>query len=389
VLLAALDPDASRFAGQRDVDWSAVPWGWLLGRARGHKLHPLLVARLDRHDLTRHVPQRQQLQLAEIRDEARRKSAAAAATLRQIAEVCARQGIPLALLKGSYLAEHVYGEATHRVFSDVDILVPRERVTETERALETLGYALRAPYEVERSLGARAGGGEREEIRRVLFERYHHLPLALPRDDPRLPVDAHWLLAKPQRLQLDPAELWPRLVPATVCGVRTQVLDPEAMLVHLALHAAEQSPLDFKLLHLCDVAWFLERFGGGLDVERVARTAVDWGVARQLACCLEALCRVFPFPAPEIERRLGQGRRRAALACRLAGIGPRLVDQASPRSRGLRLLLRLFRETVWDLALGRPPRRARGTLHGSLGRRLATLSGLGRRPRRGVDGGPG
>jgi len=74
----------------------------------------------------------------------RRHHHAAQFELEQIADALARTGIPLILLKGSaYLAAGLPA-ARGRLFSDIDILVPRARLDEAEAALMLSGWKVTA-----------------------------------------------------------------------------------------------------------------------------------------------------------------------------------------------------------------------------------------------------
>jgi glycosyltransferase involved in cell wall biosynthesis len=76
--------------------------------------------------------------------------------LRQLALEFSEAGVPVALLKGPWLAAHAYRSPMHRTFSDIDLVVPRDALGE---ALEII-----SAYEYVRSVPAQKPQADKREI---------------------------------------------------------------------------------------------------------------------------------------------------------------------------------------------------------------------------------
>lgn len=373
LLLAALDPDADEFARLGYLE-PELPWDWLFERARAHRVLALFAGRLSQYSCRDTLPEDVQERLERVRCEVRCKTAAAILTLKEVAEICNRLSIPFIVLKGSYLAEKVYGDPDLRVFNDVDVMVPVGRVDELGNELLGREYFFYVPPLIQkharRSLRERLRGTEivlpPDEARRLLRIHHHHLAFG-PRDtDPRVPVEVHWHIAPPRLVAFPAERLWAHATDAVLSGVRVQTLDPEATLLHAAVHATQSPPLAYRLLPLCDFVWIAKRLNDHIRPQALIELARRWGVEPHLICALQAAENVFGFKPSGMndDRWL---RRRWSQACfRLAEMDDSLVDGALPATRLGRFAKRVVREAFWDLAFTRGPRNALETLGSGL-----------------------
>ncbi len=142
--------------------------------------------------------------------------------LRRLAVEFAGAGVPVALLKGPWLADNAYRHPMHRTFSDLDLLVPREDLA---RALQIL-----AAYEHVRSIPGQRPQADKREI---------------PIHDPSgvtFAVDLHWDLFSYRQLRGSAsqatADAWTRasFEPGSNLGPLWQ-LPPAAVWVFLCTHA--------------------------------------------------------------------------------------------------------------------------------------------------------
>lgn len=392
LLLASLDPNGDLFSSLSRIDWSDIPWNWLLERARAHRVLALFSGRLDQYGYTDTLPQNLQERLGTIRCEVRRKAAAAILTLREVAEICDRRSIPFVVLKGSYLAEKVYGDPELRVFNDVDVMVPHERVDDLGQELLEREYFFYVPPYIQRharkSLRARSGPGRvpisTEEARRLLRIHHYHFTFGPRETDPRIPVEVHWHIASPRLLTVPVEKLWAQTTNTVLGGVAVKTLDPEATLLHAAVHATKSPLPRFRLLPLCDFVWIAERLGGQVRPPALRSMARSWGVERHLVCASQIAHDVFPFELSGAWRQYSRCSRWSRACLRLAKMDASLVDRAVsstkqvdravPSTRLGRFAKRLFRETFWDLAFFRAPRAALYILWTRLLRLTALIS---------------
>lgn len=370
LLLASLDPDGEKFARLGHIDWHEIPWDWLLERAQAHRVLALFSGRLDQNGYVDELSEGVRERLERIRCEVRRKTAAAILTLREVAEICERRSIPFIVLKGSYLAEKVYGDPHLRAFNDVDVMVPDDRVDELGKELLAREYFFyNSPFihrHARRSLRERLLGTQpavsADEARRLLRIHHHHFVFGPRETDPRIPVEVHWHIAPPRLVSVPAERIWAHATDAVLSGIKVKTLDPEATLLHAAVHATERPPRGYRLLALCDFVWIAERLESRIQPEELREMARSWGVERHLICALQTANSVFRFEPSQLLDQNGPRRRWLRTCLRLAEMDASLVDGAVPSTKLGRFAKRTFQETFWDLAFSRMPRQALETL---------------------------
>ena len=363
-LLAAIAPADDTFtAWATPRELAAVDWEWLFERAAAHRVSALLASRIECLGPAAPVPEWARARLAEIRRQAVERAEASRETLRQLAADLERREVPFLLIKGSVLAELVYADPFVRPFYDLDIVVHRDDLSRAEELLLAWGYRVERPW---RLLGGRPSPPIAEEqalaiARRFYLRRFHNLSYDPPRGDPRRPIELHWHIVPRGRLRVEADALWRQAATATVAGIEVRTLAPEARLLHLAVHALEAWFHGFKLLHLCDVAWTVER----TPVGDPWPLAAAWGATHHLELALHLADRCFDVPAARVllAGRRSSPRLRAAL--RLIGRAEVLVDRdIGPQySWGRRAAI----ELAWGFAVAG----LRAKLDYSAGRRLA------------------
>lgn len=199
-------------------------------------------------------------------------------------------GVPSILLKGAAIATWLYGNGEVRPYRDVDLLVPPSQLHMAVEVLAALGYE----HELEGAHPAELGPKEVELVgpRNVHIDLHHGLIGV------SVPSECGWevLSARTTAFRL-------------ATGVEVSVLDPPARAMHLALHAAQNGPIDVKAV--AD----LQR-----GLAKVSRE--EWNDAASLAEQLEAT-EAF------------------AAGLRLLPAGRRLADELSlPRRMTVELALR-------------------------------------------------
>jgi len=211
----------------------------------------------------------------------------------------AREGIPVALLKGLGLARNWWPNPLARGFRDLDLLVP--------------------PGDVDRALGILAGLGYHPEAAGPLREVYraHHFHLVLRGDD-RPRVELHWALARPaDPYRLDAATMLADLRP--LAGRETiPVPGPRAQLLHAAV--SEFRCGFTELRRLLDARYLLANLEPR-DLRDLAERARDLGLGPALGLLLLLAHRLLgaPAPPPDLPGTLPPGTRRALEAIGIDG----------------------------------------------------------------------
>ena len=272
LLLALLAGSATVHA----VDVDAECWRAVAEMAAWHDMQPALrhaVAALASVALPADVrePLDTSHTLALMRAESRR---------RQLAEVLAALAaadVPTIVLKGAYLAEHVWAAPALRPMTDIDLLVPGERLARAQETLAALGYGPNG----DPSIAPRA----------------RHAPALRRRG--RLPVELHHTIepcSPPFGLTLD--AMWARSVACEVAGVGARALAPEDLLLHIAIHMGHSHILGSWLPRVCDVQGWTARFGATADWDAVVRGARAAGARRFVNAALALAHRTLDADVP-------------------------------------------------------------------------------------------
>ena len=250
--------------------------------ARLHGVAPLLHERLRATGRLPELP----AETREILGAARRLTAFENlrhyAELRRIAKALNGRGIPLIALKGLHLAELVYVEPSLRPMSDMDILVPRERVAEVIAAMQMLGYG---------SEGDLSGA-----VRQMLDSKCN-LGFAHRRHD--VYVEVHWTLSEPDSAYAAPLDqIWARSQAANLGGAEARVMSPEFLLVYVCAHLACNHAFSLNLRALCDISAIVDRYAA-IDWDAVIRIGSAHGWRRGVAATLQLAQAQLAVPVPE------------------------------------------------------------------------------------------
>jgi hypothetical protein len=206
----------------------------------------------------------------------------------EMATALSRAGIPLILLKGVYLARFVYPEPALRSMADVDLLVPRDRLADAERALLDFGF----------------GPTPRPDVTQFCAWS-HHLAKLYKEGAPV--VELHWNIERPTSpFRIDLAGLWARAREETLEGIVIRVLSPEDQLLHLTLHAAHHHEFNRSALKaLVDIAAVVAKHSAELDWAALAERANDWLVSGYVYTTLRLVGEILGTPIPgEVFRSL-------------------------------------------------------------------------------------
>ena len=202
----------------------------------------------------------------------------------QIASLFQTAGIPIVALKGIYLANHIYPHSGMRQMGDIDLLVPKDDLSQAREILLGLGYT---------QLAAVAYGDIQAEV-----EIAHHLAPFVKEGSPT--IELHWHIVKPgEGHYLFPVEeLWRRTVACQIGNSSVLALTREALLVHLCMHVSYHHLFAFGLRPLYDVHTLISLYGGTLDWVEIASIGASWRVAAGIHLTLAVAQQLFGTPIP-------------------------------------------------------------------------------------------
>lgn len=125
---------------ERLADLAPGQWDLLIRQARPADLLARIAALAQRADVWATLPEAPRQHLASARLLAQRQHLELRHEVRHIAQALASAGLPTVLLKGAAYVLEGSDAALGRMVSDVDILVPRERLAAAESALMMAGW---------------------------------------------------------------------------------------------------------------------------------------------------------------------------------------------------------------------------------------------------------
>ena len=223
----------------------AAGWDLLLRQADAANLDAYLLVLLEDAGLLDAVPAAPRAHLEWTRVGAAAHARAARYEVRQIGRALDGLGLPLILLKGAAYAMAGLDAGRGRLFSDIDILVPKARLPEVEAALMMHGWITTHHDAYDQ---------------RYYREWMHELP---PMQHARRgnSIDVHHaILPETAPVRPDPARL--RASARPVPGEpHLATLSPADMVLHSAVHLFFDGEFDKGLRDLFDLHRLLEQFG--------------------------------------------------------------------------------------------------------------------------------
>lgn len=265
---------------------SAREWETLLAQARASRLAARLHVHLEQRGWLDQVPERPRQHLANARRHAERLQAEVAWEVEHLQRALAGLGCPVVLLKGAAYVAAGLPPARGRVFSDVDILVPRERLGEVERALFAAGWIAEKlqPYDD-----------------RYYRQWMHELP-PLQHVQRQTTLDVHHTLTPPtSRFAMDGAPLLQ--ASRTLPGSDLRVLAPADMVMHSAVHLMQDGDFSGGLRDLLDLLDLVRHFEAESGFwPALAARCQALGVQRSVAQALGQLERIAGLQVPEAVR---------------------------------------------------------------------------------------
>jgi len=207
-----------------------------------------------------------------------RSALALTAELLPVVRRLEERGIPVAAYKGPALALQAFGDASLRLFADLDLLVPRAALDPAVAALQELGFAPQ-PF-------------ASPEQRRAVLRDGHHLTLTRG----VVIIELHWRFSKRMfGFAEELAGVWERRQRLPVRAASVPVLAPGDHLLGLVIHASRGlwSALEWTLA----IAVLARSLPAGAWPEVAAR-AEAWGCARALQVSLLLSEELFAAPAP-------------------------------------------------------------------------------------------
>jgi len=201
--------------------------------------------------------------------------------LKSVLQAFNRVGIEAILLKGAMM-EGLYPGGL-RPFTDIDLLIHRQKLSRVIEVLSNLGYR---PHHPELRPGAEAFHGE------VTYVKDGEFPVM---------IEPHWTLSDPYLYtdEVNMEEVWERAKKASIDGVDSFVLCPEDCVLHSCLHLFDHCQSDW-LVSSCDIAELIHHYDGKLDWEAFLSRVVRYRVGLPVQFAIQKTVELFKPPIPSL-----------------------------------------------------------------------------------------
>jgi hypothetical protein len=224
-------------------DLPEVTWNALLALGRTAGLLARLAVLLDEHDALACVPKRPRQHLIGERTLAEKHARDVRWEVRCISEALAPIGVPVLLLKGAAYLLAELPAARGRMFADVDILVPRDRLADVEAALKAHGWNF---------------DSELDPYDEAYYRRFMHQIPPMAHRGRGTSIDVHHTIV-PETAQLSVDATLLRAAAVTVAP-NVQVPAPADLVLHSAVHLFNDGSFDRALRDLDDITRLLHHF---------------------------------------------------------------------------------------------------------------------------------
>ena len=267
-------------------------WDLLVRQARSADLLPRLCILLAEQGRLDAVPERPRTHLLAAKVVAEKHAQQVRWEIRRIGRALAPTGLPLLLLKGAAYLAGGLPPARGRLFTDIDLLVPKAELPTVERMLLSHGW-------VTSHLDAYDQRYYRQWMHELppLWHLHRHSVLDVH----------HTILPETARLHPDPDKL--RAAARPVPGMDgVQVLAPTDMVLHSATHLFHDGELNHGLRDLVDLDDLLRHFGVDDRFWRhLVRRAEELDLRRPLYYALRYAHTILGTPVPEAVMTASEG----------------------------------------------------------------------------------
>ncbi len=227
------------------ISLSLADWDLLLRQTRSANLLARLQVSLDECGLLDRIPPQPREHLEWVRVTAERHTLAVRWEVSQIQKALAKAGVPIVLLKGAAYVMANLPSARGRLFTDIDIMVPKDSLNAAEAALMLHGWA--------------ATHHDAYDQRYYRTWMHELPPMRHVRRSTVIDVH-HAILPETASIHPDPEKLR-----AAACALEEyeglKVLAPTDMVLHSAVHLFHDGELENGLRDLVDIDSLLRHFG--------------------------------------------------------------------------------------------------------------------------------
>jgi len=277
VLLYCLRADVKKISAAELKQISSVDWEKVIELSIKHSVTPLLYQRLKAFISEAAIPGKILDKLHEIYLNSATKNMRLFNELSKVLRILQDDGIPVIVLKGAHLAEIVYNNIALRSMADVDLMVKKTDLPRVAEKFLKMGYNSTYPININELSST---------IQKPSFTSPHNNHF-----------DIHWTIDI-HSFKIDVASLWEKTQSVTIAGVKTLVLAPEDLLLHLSIHASFHHVFYWMLRSLCDISQTIWHYGDEIDWKQLHFRAKQWRIEKCLYLTLYLAVKLLEVSMP-------------------------------------------------------------------------------------------
>ena len=251
----------------RDIDWNIF-----LEMARGEGVSPLVFSRLP--EIAKHydIPEYVAEELKKDYYLSATRNVLLFEELKKVLGLFNQSKLQIIVMKGTALAETVYGNLALRPMSDVDLLVKKENLHQIDELLKTLGYspADRSVDDVDFSSTYLTTLDYRNPAKNApsFHVHWHFVNSTIPNE------------SYINHIKMD--DIWQDAVKTNIADIETWVMSPHHLIIHLSEHALRVTHSLNKLSYFCDIDRAINYYGKSLDWDLLIRDTLKFNLNKMV-----------------------------------------------------------------------------------------------------------
>ena len=254
-----------------------VDWEYMLKLAEFHNISLLIANNFIRSELANLIPASYLERLGQLYKNSLYKNIILETEQEKVLSIFNRCEIETIVLKGTVLAEQLYGNPGMRTVGDIDILVQPEKLALARELLFEIGY-------------------EQTNSKQIWNHPFHDIPYHKDMQFPII-IELHWNLQDQRLVNVPLQKIWQRAQDISAREGKTKTLSPEDNLLLLSCNFPKKS--GHLLRTLCDITELLKKHRNTLDWEYIIESSYSWGIDTTVYYALKRAKEVLSAPIAE------------------------------------------------------------------------------------------
>lgn len=280
------------------ISGSSIDWSYFLSTARKNGVSPIIYYNTKNSEFFCNlIPTKIIDALKQDYYEISRQNTLISEEVSSIIREIQGAGIRIILLKGIVLAESVYKNIALRPIGDIDILIRNDDYSATKKALSAIDY-----YPIDST---------NPDLTPEVTPFLNTYDFRKKDSQDRLSLHLHWHLVNSSVpsyayiYKIDMDRIWKETQKISINGIETLTLSLHHQLIYLSEHGFRNLHSFARLIQLCDIAWFIERYKSAINYDLLILDAERFNLNRFLFSALVLVKEYFGLGiAPEVMDRL-------------------------------------------------------------------------------------